>query len=68
MNVHGAPSSENIYFILQLNIHCCMFHGTIINVLIDTGSPNTCSLFMYIVPHPSIHGAPSSGLYGHLLD
>ena len=45
-----------------------MFHGTIINVLINTGSPYICSLEMSIVPHPSVHGAPSSGHNGHLLD
>ena len=43
-------------------------HGTINNVFIDTGSPSTCSVDMSIVPHPSVHGAPSSGHHGHLLD
>ena len=73
INVHGAPFSENIYFLnslsliwrfLQLNI---IFYFTIKNVLIDTGSPSNMPVDMSIVPHPHVHGASSSGHHGHLL-
>ena len=45
-----------------------IFHFTIKNGLIDTGSPYNMPVDMSIVPHPHVHGAPSSGHHGHLLD
>ena len=44
-----------------------IFHFTIKNVLIDTGSLSNMPIDMSIVPHPHVHGAPSSGHHGHLL-
>ena len=43
-----------------------IIHFTIKNVLIDTGSPS--NIPVDIVPHPHVHGAPSSGHHGHCLD
>ena len=54
--------------ISTIKYYFSIFHGTINNVLIDIGSPSTCSVDMSIVPHPSVHGTPSSGHHGHLLD
>ena len=44
-----------------------IFHFTIKNGLIDTGSPYNMPVDISIVPHPHVHGAPSSGHHGHLL-
>ena len=46
--------------------HFFIFHFTIKNVLIDTGSPSDMPVDMFIVPH--VHGAPSLGHHGHFLD
>ena len=45
-----------------------IFHSTIKNGLIDTGSPYNMPVDMSIVPHPHVHDAPSSGHHGHLFD
>ena len=77
INVHGAPSSEKVYIFKSrypLNEEFCIqidffiFHFTIKNRLIDTGRLYSMPVDMCIVPHPHVHGAPSSGHHGHLLD
>ena len=71
-----VPRLQNIYLFLNCTIpkmkistnkyHFFIFHFTIKNVLIDTGSPSNMHVDMSIVPHPHVHRAPSSGHHGHL--
>ena len=78
INVHGAPSSDNIYIFFNFTIpkmkistiknYFFIFYFTIKSVLIDKGSPPNMPVDLSIVPHPHVHGAPSSGHHRHLLD
>ena len=45
-----------------------IFHFTIKNVLIDTGSPSNMPVDMSILPNPHVHGAPSSEHHGFFLN
>ena len=60
----ATPKMKNSAF----KYYFYIFHFTIENGLIDTGSPYNMPVDMSIVPHPHVHGAPSSGHHGHLLD
>ena len=59
----ATPKMKNSAF----KYHFYIFHFTIENGLIDTGSPYNMPVDMYIVPHPHVHDAPSSVHHGHLL-
>ena len=77
IHVHGAQSSEKAIFfniatpkmkISTFKYYFFIFHFTIKNGLIDTGSSYNMPVDMSIVPHPHVHGPPSSDHHAHLLD
>ena len=60
----ATPKMKNSAF----KYYFFIFHFTIKNGLIDTGSPYNMPVDMSIVSHPHVHGAPNLGHHGHLLD
>ena len=78
MDVSMVPRLQIIFFFIIIATHKIkistfkyyffIFHFTIKNGLTDIGSSYNMLVDMSIVPHPHVHGVPSSGHHGHLLD